>query len=89
MKEFKQATEQCHREFEHWRDQHPSGFVVNRRERGEAMLHRGRCMHLRFRPGEPVLLTRKAKYCSIDRGELEAWAKEGRISLVRCASCDV
>ncbi len=89
MRMFEEATRSCHQQFESWRDQHPNGFVLNRRSSSAAMLHRGVCIHLRFRPDEPILLTRKPKYCSMDQAELRAWARDQSVSLVRCGSCDV
>ncbi len=89
MQCFSEPTKRCHRDFEAWRDQHPNGFVLNRRSPADGMLHRGSCIHLRFKSDEPVLLTRKAKCCSSDRSELESWAKKEGVAVVRCGSCNV
>ncbi len=89
MREFKGPNKKCHQEFEAWRDQHPHGFVLNLRTQATAMLHRGACIHLRFRSEEPILLTRKPKYCSVQQSEVELWAKGKGVSVVRCGSCDV
>ncbi len=90
MKCFHENTRRCSRTFEEWRDGHPRGFVLNRRASKTFMLHRANCIHLQFKPGEPVVLTRKAKWCSDDRAELELSvdSREG-IAIVLCRRCEV
>jgi hypothetical protein len=57
MKRFHGNTTRSSREFEEWRDGHHRGFVLNRRSSTAFMLHRANCIHLQFKPGEPVVLT--------------------------------
>ncbi len=90
MEHFWEATQVCHRKFVAWRDAHPQGFVLNWKTKRKAMLHRGDCLHLKFRKDEPVILTRHRKSCSTQRHKLESFvAGEKDASMVRCGTCDV
>ncbi|MDP9438862.1 MAG: hypothetical protein M3P49_08970 [Actinomycetota bacterium] len=92
MKVFADALgESAHEEYKRWKERHESdGYVINRRSRSEAVLHRAGCGHLTddFGPGVTVSLTAKPKYCSTDRRELERWAHDNpNKELKRCGSC--
>ena len=78
----------AHDKFVKWRDHNQRGYVVNRRSPSNAMIHRASCGHFVFAPDEPVSLTRTMKICSLDKRELEGWARENTIAgLRRCRSC--
>jgi hypothetical protein len=59
-------------EFEKWIDRNPSGFVISRRSKDDAMIHQGRCGHFKH-SDRSASLTANPKICSTDRRELETW----------------
>ena len=78
----------AHDKFVKWKDRNQRGYVINRRSPSDAMIHRASCFHLVFDSDEPVRLTRTMKVCSLDKRELEAWARENtKAGLRRCRSC--
>ncbi len=93
MKVFADAQgEHARDEYKRWKSRHGSdGYVISRRSKNDAMLHRADCSHLidDFGPGVVVSLTAKPKYCSTDKRELENWARDnlGK-ALKRCKTCD-
>jgi hypothetical protein len=59
-------------QLEAWKDLHEDDeFVLNRKSRDVAVLHRAWCRHLMH--SVPRELTNKPKICSTKRQELEAW----------------
>jgi hypothetical protein len=62
--------------FRGWRENHPDGFFLNTERNpgpGYLMLHRSGCPHF---TRSPLHWTKDyVKFCSPDRGSLEAWAK--------------
>ncbi len=83
--------ENANDEYKSWKEHNRSdGYVISRRSRNDAMLHRADCWHLTddFGPGVVVSLTAKPKYCSTDKRELENWAHENLDKgLKRCRTC--
>lgn len=77
----------AHGKFLKWRERNRRGYVISRRARNDAMLHRAYCGH--FEHGDKsASLTRTMKVCSSDRQELEAWARENMDKkLKKCRSC--
>ena len=73
-----------------WRAEHPDGYVLNVRHDTPPALHRARCTILRAsgraRRGSP---TKAPKVCSLDRGELEAWARANGRRIDPCPRCKV
>ncbi len=77
----------AHSKFIMWIERNQRGYVISRRSPSDAMLHRSYCGH--FKHGDKsASLTRTMKVCSLDKRELEGWARE-YISdrLKRCRSC--
>jgi len=75
-----------HDAFDAWRRENSGGFVINCRTATDMWLHRPDCPHFKFRPGTKVSLARNRKICSLDRGQLEQWAKK-RGTLKSCSGC--
>jgi len=75
-----------HDAFDAWRRENSGGFVINCRTAADMWLHRPDCPHFKFRPGTKVSLARNRKICSLDRGQLEQWAKK-RGTLKSCSGC--
>ena len=71
-----------------WRAEHPQGYVLNVRDDRPPALHRAGCTILRTtgraRWGSP---TRAPKVCSLDRGEVEAWARANGRQIDPCPRC--
>lgn len=63
-----------------WIASHPAGFVLNTERQPRAQylkLHRTTCHTVSGRPARGNRWTAAyVKYCSVDRGELERWARE-------------
>ncbi|MBI3733662.1 MAG: hypothetical protein HY259_09430 [Chloroflexi bacterium] len=73
--------------FESWRTQNANGFVINFRSVNEMMLHRASCGHFDF--NVKVNLAASPKYCSLNRDELQRWARERNVDTLKlCRSCD-
>ncbi len=83
--------ENAHDEFKRWEERNElEGYVISRRSRNNAMLHRADCRHLTddYGPGAVISPTAKPKICSTDKRELENWARENMDrELKRCRSC--
>ncbi len=78
------ATE---KDFRIWRTQYPKWFIIQPKD-GTFMLHLSDCSSFDYKDTTQVTLTRKAKRCSSDREELEAWAKEQNVMpLLYCSRC--
>lgn len=79
----------AHAAFLQWREDHrDDGFVINCKTGSEMWLHRARCSAFGFRLGTKVSLTRKRKICSLDRDQLERWARwQSGTTLVYCSRC--
>lgn len=77
----------AHGKFLKWRERNRRGYVISRRSRNDAMIHRAYCGH--FEHGDKsASLTRTMKVCSPDRRELEGWAHENMDKKLRnCRSC--
>jgi hypothetical protein len=78
---------EAHGKFLRWRERNRSGYVISRRSATDAMLHRAYCGH--FEHGDKsASLTRTMKVCSLEKEELETWAREHLgTRLKRCRSC--
>lgn len=83
-KEF--LTQEQDQEFKDWHSQHPHGFYLNERGKGEVMLHKVGCFH--HGSGEGFSSTTKFKVGSDERKELETWAKTNNSKLVSCGHCN-
>lgn len=77
----------AHDKFIRWIERNQRGYVISRRSPNDAMIHQAYCGH--FKHGDKsVSLTRTMKVCSLDKRELEGWARENIESkLKRCRSC--
>jgi hypothetical protein len=84
---FDAEDQNAHGKFLSWIERNQRGYVVSRRSRSAAMLHRSYCGH--FKHGdESASLTRVMKACSTDKQELESWARENvEKRLKRCRDC--
>ena len=78
---------EAHDKFLRWRERNWRGYVISRRSPADGMLHRADCGH--FEHGDKTAsLTRTMKVCSLNRAELEGWARESMSQrLKRCRSC--
>ena len=79
---------EAHLKLETWKDSHEDdGFVLNRKARDVAVLHRAWCRHLKH--SIPSELTNKPKVCATDRRELESyWTSESTTPVGACGSCE-
>ena len=68
-----------------WIASNPHGYFLNQKNSGEAMLHRGKCSHIKF--NKPVRLTEARKIAGTDRPQLEGWASEQNIRVTSCSDC--
>src|SRR5262249_41481309 len=77
------------REFERWLlARGDSGLVVSCRSRRSGMLHRGRCWHFKFKPGEKVNLVRNRKICFDTERDYQAWERvRPNLTVSRCPDC--
>lgn len=74
--------------FGEWRKTHPDWFVINEKSSQDRRLHRARCWHFTYDGPQKFDLSKKTKYCSEDRNELERWArKQGGGKLASCRHC--
>ena len=75
-----------HEAVKKWCEENDRGFVLNCKSTTDFWLHRADCPHFTFDPSTPVSLTRNRKVCSLDRTQLERWARERGI-LTFCSDC--
>lgn len=85
----KQAEDQ---QFKDWLAQHPHGFYLNVRRRGnlergqgQIMLHKVGCYHVGT--GEGFTTTTNAKVVCDSQKELTQWAEAKGLTIVVCSSC--
>ena len=72
--------------FQGWRQQHPSGFVINRTG-NTLILHRADCWHF-YDEESGRNNTKHPKYCSDSREELERVATDRSVVPLRyCQTC--
>lgn len=77
----------AHDKFLRWKERNWRGYVISRRSPADGMLHRADCGHFEY-GDESVSLTRTMKVCSLNKAELESWARENmRQRLKLCRSC--
>lgn len=84
---FDAQDSEAHDKFIRWIERNYRGYVISRRSRSDAMLHRADCGH--FKHGDQsASLTRTMKVCSPNKQDLETWARENiEKKLKRCRSC--
>ena len=79
---------EAHQAFARWKNEHPSGFVLNLQGVGRAMLHVADCLHLNFASDDDVSLTAKAKLASLRLRDLLAEADRRGLTVIRCSTCN-
>ena len=75
--------------FEQWAREHRDGFFINKKRSPPTLcLHGTSCKHV-FRPDGTLWprSTVNAKLCSLDRHELERWARDRGMALPECKDC--
>jgi hypothetical protein len=83
----------AHAKFQQWRRQHfEDGYFLNYKGPNNTMLHRSLCWHHGDanwkRNEEWGSLTAYKKVCSTDRGELEQWARNNGVQMLKqCQHC--
>jgi hypothetical protein len=87
MKKFRDTESQNYQDdFVKWLRENPQGYVVNDRGRDGLMIHRATCFH--FRPHDKWAKTNTLKACSLEKRELEDWARNERNEdLLACNDC--
>lgn len=79
-------NESAHRDFVHWIETNPQGFVLNVKGPQDVVLHRATCGH--FKPYDWANQANHRKVCSTVRTELEHLAEvEGVGTLRKCRDC--
>lgn len=73
-------------QFRNWCSQNADGFDLNRKSDGKFMLHKAACAHAGvLSPGNSP--TTNPKCCSLDRVQLESWAREQGAEVAFCSDC--
>ena len=76
-------------EFRSWLRDDTEEYFINFRNDGNVMLHRRRCPHMVFGPGDTSNLVAARKWTSPDRRELEDRARREDLVLEYCYHCDL
>jgi hypothetical protein len=82
----------AHDKFQEWRRKNPDGFLLAMKTKKKCFLHRaspGECSHLDDDTSTSADWSRvkKPKICSLDRAELQAWARRHEVSVEDCSNC--
>jgi hypothetical protein len=86
MNKFDAKDKKSHSEFLKWMKNNPEGFFLNDKGTEGFVLHKSNCGHLKFK--KEVSLTTNKKFCSMDRNELEHYAKKNSSTILKlCSTC--
>lgn len=82
---YTENDKRAHQRFGEWIEANPDGFVINRKNAKQMMLHSVQCGH--FKPFDWANETSNLKACSNDRIKLEYWAEVEGATLKLCGDC--
>ena len=79
----------AHSQFQAWRRKNPNGFVLALKKQKQFTLHEAACEHLDDDGSESAdwSLTKKPKFCCVDRAALRKWAREKQAYVTDCPDC--